>query len=147
MFLNLKFSPRRLPQRPAYICPAALNSCSQATLDDDAMLSRLIGLSRGKEICCPVNPGLVLIHLPCVASEAKRKKGRRGGCDIPRPGRISQPRVHDSTTQLVLRSQAGQTVKLPTALPNRAWTDVVFMPTWLSSIRRVLVVSVMTTIH
>src|SRR6218665_2528487 len=37
-----------LPRRSAYICPAALNSCSQATLVDDAMLSRLIGLSRGR---------------------------------------------------------------------------------------------------
>jgi len=42
-------------RRSAYICHAALNSCSQATLVDDAMFNRLMGLSRGREICCPVN--------------------------------------------------------------------------------------------
>ena len=79
-FLNIKFSPWRLLRRSAYICPAALNSCSQATLVNDAMFSRLIGLSQGERLL-PSQPGLVLIHLPCVAFEAKRKEG-------PRPARI-----------------------------------------------------------
>src|SRR6218665_1618834 len=85
MFLNLKFSPRRLPRRSAYICPAALNSCSQATLDDDAMLSRLIGLSRGGRSVAQLTR---LSADTLAAPEAKRKKGRSGGCDIPRPARI-----------------------------------------------------------
>src|SRR6218665_2347683 len=69
----------------------------------------------------------MLLRFPCVASEANRKKDRSGGCDIPRPANWSQ---------LVLFSQAGQTVKQPTALPNRAWAGVVSMPSWLSRIRR-----------
>jgi len=35
----------------------------------------------------------------------------------------------------------------PTERPNRAWEGVVSMPTWLSGIRRGLIVFIVTTIH